>query len=327
MQNKIEHKDSPPQPGRILPQRLKKNSLIGLITPGSPITRKLLNDTIKKLESLGFRVYFKNSVLDEYGFLAGKDEERAAELMHMFSNKKVDALFCVRGGYGTIRILDLLDYEIIRQNPKPLTGYSDITALHTALFRKTGLVSFHGLMGESDFNDFAVGSFLDVLVNPKDHYRYPYLREKNTENNPEFDRYTIHPGQAEGILAGGNISVIDSLTGTGYEPDFEGKIAYLEEIDEKTYKVDKMLFHLLSVTNLKKAAGMVLGVFKNCNVNEEPTLSLKQVLDDLLKPLDIPVSYGLPFGHIDYKITIPFGIRAKMDANRNSLELLEKAVT
>ena len=327
MQNKIEHKDSPPQPGRILPQRLKKNSLIGLITPGSPITRKLLNDTIKKLESLGFRVYFKDSVLDEYGFLAGKDEERAAELMHMFSNKKVDALFCVRGGYGTIRILDLLDYEIIRQNPKPLIGYSDITALHTALFRKTGLVSFHGLMGESDFNDFAVGSFLDVLVNPKDHYRYPYLREKNTENNPEFDRYTIHPGRAEGILAGGNISVIDSLTGTGYEPDFEGKIAYLEEIDEKTYKVDKMLFHLLSVTNLKKAAGMVLGVFKNCNVNEEPTLSLKQVLDDLLKPLDIPVSYGLPFGHIDYKITIPFGIRAKMDANRNSLELLEKAVT
>ena len=182
-------------------------------------------------------------------------------------------------------------------------------------------------MGESDFNDFAVGSFLDVLVNPKDHYRYPYLREKNTENNPEFDRYTIHPGRAEGILVGGNISVIDSLTGTGYEPDFEGKIAYLEEIDEKTYKVDKMLFHLLSVTNLKKAKGIVLGVFKNCNVNEEPTLSLKQVLDDLLKPLDIPVSYGLPFGHIDYKITIPFGIRAKMDADRNTLELLEKAVT
>ncbi len=315
------------QPERIVPRRLKKNSLIGLVTPGSPVTRQLLETTIKKLESLGFRVYFKDSVLDEYGFLAGKDEDRAAEVMHMFSDKKVDALFCVRGGYGTIRILDLLDYETIRQNPKPLIGYSDITALHTALFRKTGLVSFHSLMGESDFNDFAVNSFRDVLMDPKARYRYPYLREKNTETNPEFDRYTINPGQAEGILAGGNISVIDSLTGTEYEPDFEGKIAYLEEIDEKTYRVDKMLFHLLSVTNLKKAAGMVLGVFKNCNVNEKPTLSLKQVLDDLLKPLDMPVSYGLPFGHIDHKITIPFGIRAKMDAHRNSLELLERAVT
>ena len=315
------------QPDRILPRRLKKGSLIGLVTPGSPVTRKLLETTVKKLESLGFRVYFKDSVLDEYGFLAGKDTERAAELMHMFSNKKVDAIFCVRGGYGTIRILDLLDYEIIRQNPKALMGYSDITALHTALFRKTGLVSFHSLMGESDFNDFAVNSFLDVLVNPKDNYRYPYLREKNTETNPEFDRYTIHPGRAEGVLAGGNISVIDSLTGTEYEPDFEGKIAYLEEIDEKTYRVDKMLFHLLSATNLKKAAGIVLGVFKNCNVNEEPALRLKQVLNDLLKPLGMPVSYGLPFGHIDRKITIPFGIQAKMDANHNSLELLERAVT
>ncbi len=312
---------------RILPHRLKKNSLIGLVTPSSSITRKLLNDTIKKLESLGFRVYFQHSVLDEYGFFAGKNAERANELMHMFSNKEVDALFCVRGGYGAIRILDYLDYEVIRQNPKPLIGYSDITALHTAIYNKTGLVSFHGLMGESDFNEFAVSSFLDVLVNPKDHYRYPYLREKNTETNPEFDRYTIHPGQAEGILAGGNISVIDSLTGTEYEPDFEGKIAYLEEIEEKTYRVDKMIFHLLSATNLKKAAGIVLGVFKGCNVNEKPTISLKQDLDDLLKPLAIPVFYGLSFGHIDRKITIPYGIKAKMDASLTSLELLEKAVT
>ena len=330
MYNNIKYSDSLQKgkhPHRILPQRLKKSSLIGLVTPGSPITRKLLNDTIKKLESLGFRVYFKSSVLDEYGFFAGKDEERANELIHMFSNKEVDALFCVRGGYGAIRILDYLDYEVIRQNPKALIGYSDITALHTAIYNKTGLVSFHSLMGESDFNEFAVNSFVDILVNPGDNYQYPYLRERETEANPEFDRYTINPGQAEGILAGGNISVIDSLTGTVYEPDFEDKVVYLEEIEEKTYKVDKMIFHLLSATNLKKAAGIALGVFKDCNVNEEPTISLKQDLDDLLKPLAIPVSYGLSFGHINRKITIPFGIKAKMNASLNSLELLERAVT
>jgi muramoyltetrapeptide carboxypeptidase len=244
----------------------------------------------------------------------------------MFSNQTIDAIFCVRGGYGTIRILDKLDYNTIRQNPKVLTGYSDITALHTALYNKTGLVSFHGPMGESDFNDFTVTCFTDILMHPKDHYTYPYFRERKTEGNPEFDRYTITPGQAEGLLAGGNISVLQSLIGTEYEPEYEGKIVYLEEIEEKTYRVDKMLFHLLSATDLKKAAGIVLGAFKNCNVNEKPAISLKQALEDLLKPLGIPVSYGLSFGHIDYKITIPFGIKARMDASLNKLELLEKAV-
>jgi muramoyltetrapeptide carboxypeptidase len=314
------------QPSRILPQRLKNNDLIGLVTPGSSITRELLDATVKKLKGLGFRVHFKESVLDEYGYFAGKDEDRAAELTYMFSHKDIDAIFCVRGGYGTIRILDYLDYDIIRQNPKALIGYSDITALHTAIFNKTGLVSFHGLMGESDFNEFAISSFKDILINPKGHYTYPYLRERRTEGNPEFDRYTITPGQAEGLLAGGNISVLQSLIGTEYEPEYEGRIVYLEEIEEKTYRVDKMLFHLLSATDLKKAAGMVLGTFKDCNANEKPTISLQQALNDLLKPLGIPVSYGLSFGHIDYKITIPFGIKARIDASLNTLELLEKAV-
>ncbi len=329
MYNNIGHLDNrqkSKQPYRILPQRLKRNSLIGLVTPSSPITRKLLDATVEKLEGLGFRVYFKESVLDEYGYFAGKDADRASELMYMFSNKDIDAIFCVRGGYGAIRILDFLDYEIIRQNPKALMGYSDITALHAAIYNKTGLVSFYSPMGESDFNEFTVNSFRNILVNPKNNYSYDYLREKKTEANSEFDRYTINPGQAEGILAGGNISVLDSLIGTGYEPDFEGKIVYLEEIEEKTYKVDKMIFHLLSATDLKKAAGIVLGVFKDCNVNEKPKISLKQALDDLLKPLAIPVSYGLSFGHIDRKITIPFGIKAKMNASLNSLELLERAV-
>jgi muramoyltetrapeptide carboxypeptidase len=329
MNSKSEDMDDRPkrkQLSRILPQRLKKNSLIGLVTPSSSIAPKLLDATVKKLEGLGFRVFYKPSVLDEYGYFAGKDEDRANELMSMFSNKEIDAVFCVRGGYGAIRILDYLDYEIIRQNPKALMGYSDITALHTAIYNKTGLVSFHSPMGESDFNDFTVKCFKDILVNPKDHYTYPYLREKKTDSNPEYDLYTIHPGQAEGMLAGGNISVLQSLIGTEYEPDFEGKIAYLEEIEEKTYRVDKMLFHLLSATNLKKATGIVLGTFKNCNFNEKPSISLKEALDDLLKPLKIPVFYGLPFGHIEQKITIPFGAKAKMDASLKTLELLERAV-
>ncbi len=127
-------------------------------------------------------------------------------------------------------------------------------------------------------------------------------------------------------MIGGNISVLDSMIGSRFEPDFEGKIVYLEEIDEKTYRVDKMVYHLLTGTNLKKAAGIILGAFDECNFGEEPTLSLKVALDDLLRPLGIPVSYGLAFGHIKHMLTIPTGIRAAMDADKNSFELLEVAV-
>jgi len=154
-----------------------------------------------------------------------------------------------------------------------------------------------------------------------------FKREENTENNPEFDAYTINSGKAEGELIGGNISVLDSMIGSKYEADFENKIVYLEEIEEKTYRVDKMLYHLLYATNLKKAIGIVMGVFSNCNINDEPRLTLKEAIIDLFKPLDIPISYGLPFGHIDTIVTIPNGIKARMNADKNTLRLLEKAVS
>jgi muramoyltetrapeptide carboxypeptidase len=313
-------------PERILPPRLKKGDKIGLVTPGSSVTEEQLNKVILKLEEKGFRTTHLDSVLSEYGYFAGKDQERADELMEMFTRKDVDAIWCVRGGYGSIRILDLLDYELIRKNPKVFIGYSDITALITAIYQETGLVTFHGPVGTSEFNRFSIRSIKKVLLDPVPIYKYPYKRDKGTRRNPEYDRYTLVGGQAEGILIGGNISVLDSIIGTRFEPDFENKIVYLEDIGEKTYRVDKMVFHLLSGTNLKSAAGIVMGVFEDCNVNDKPTLSLKEALDDLLKPLGIPVSYGLSFGHIKRMVTIPTGIRAALDADNSSFRLLEPAV-
>lgn len=316
-----------PKP-RIFPKCLMKGDLIGLVTPGGTIVEAQLNEAVEKLEGFGFRTYYKESVLSTYGYFAGSDQERADELMHMFNNEDVDAILCVRGGYGSIRVLDLLDFNQIQQNPKALIGYSDITALLTSIYKKTGLISFHGPLGVSSFNDFTYDSFKRVLMNPRNKYKYPYQREANTEDNVEYDIYTIQEGEAEGELIGGNISVLDSMIGSVYEPDFENKIVYLEEIGEQTYRVDKMLFHLLYATNIKRAAGIVMGVFDDCNVNkEEPKLSLKQAIDDLFRPLGIPVSYGLPFGHISTMITIPNGIRARMNATKNSLKLLEKAVS
>ena len=312
---------------RVLPNRLKKGDLIGLATPGGYISKEELHQAVETLKGLGFRTYYNDSVLSKYGYFGGRDPERAAELMHMFSNPDVDAILCVRGGYGAIRILDLLDYDLIQQNPKILIGYSDITALLISIYERTGLVTFHGPVGVSTFNEFTVKSFEKVLMYPKNKYKYPYEREPKTEDNPEYDIYTITGGIAEGKLIGGNLSVIDSMIGSAYEPDFEDKIVYLEEIGEKTYRIDKMLFHLLYATNLKKAAGIVIGIFSESNENKkEPGLTLKQAIGDLLMPLKIPASYGLPFGHINNKITIPSGIRAKLNASKNSLRLLEKAV-
>lgn len=314
------------QPGRILPGRLKKGDLIGLVTPGSPVTEEQLHDCVATLESMGFRTTYSDSVLSEYGYFAGKDQERAHELMEMFNREDVDGIWCVRGGYGSIRILDLLDYDLIRKNPKVFIGYSDITALLTSIYQGAGLVTFHGPVGTSDFNRFSKKSIKKVLMEADSAYKYPYKREKGSRGNPEFDLYTINGGKAEGILTGGNISVLDSIIGTAFEPDFENKIVYLEEIGEKTYRVDKMLFHLLSGTNLKQAAGIVMGVFGECNINDAPTLTLKEALNDLLLPLGIPVSYGLSFGHIKQMVTIPTGIRAAMDGDKNSLTLQEAAV-
>lgn len=311
---------------RILPSRLKKGDRVGLVTPGSPVTREQLDGAVERLKNQGFIPVYEESVLSEYGYFAGTDRERTDELMGMFEDKSVDVIWCVRGGYGSIRILDLLDFEFIRKHPKILIGYSDITALLTAIYQETGLVTFHGPLGITDFNAFNIRSLKKVLMDPKERYKYPYKQDRENRDLPEFDRYTLYPGVAEGILTGGNISVLDSLIGTRYETDFAGKIAFLEEVEEKTYRVDKMLYHLLSATNLKEAAAIVLGTFAECNTGDEPKLSLRQVIRDLLLPLEIPVSYGLTFGHIDHMITLPVGILAGLDADRNQLTLLEKAV-
>jgi muramoyltetrapeptide carboxypeptidase len=312
---------------RILPKRLNKGDLIGLVTPGSSVSEEELTDCISKLEGLGFRTTHNDTVLSEYGYFAGPDQERADELMAMFAREDVNAIWCVRGGYGSIRILDLLDYEVIRQNPKALIGYSDITAILTAIYQESGLVTFHGPVVTSEFNSFSKRSIRKVLMYPAEDYKYPYKREKETRENPEYDRYTLTGGVAEGELIGGNISVLDSIIGTRFETDFKDKLVYLEDVGEKTYRIDKMVFHLLSGTNLKQAAGIVMGVFDECNINEEPTLSLREALDDLLKPLGIPVSYGLSFGHIKRQFTIPTGIRTEFDADKNTFRLLEPAVT
>lgn len=316
--------------GIIKPPRLKEGDLIGLISPAGFIDEEEYNESVESIEALGFQVQPGNYVLNKKGYFAGSDEERAEDVNMMFANKEVKGIITARGGYGCSRILDHLDYDLIKSNPKPLIGYSDITALHMALFLKTGLISFHGPVGISTFNDFSVAAFRDVVMNPSPEYSY-INAETDEDDASEYDHYTIHRGTAEGRLVGGNLSVVVSLIGTDYDIDTRGRIIFLEEVSEEPYRVDRMLTQMRMAGKFDEAAGVALGVFRKCQPKSSSSgitnsFSLPEVLENRLGDLGIPVVYGFSFGHIRNKFTLPFGALAGLDGENKILTLLEPAV-
>ena len=314
---------------KIKPSRLKPGDTLGLIAPGSYISEDELKDSIENLEKLGYKVLYNDRILSKTGYLAGTDESRAEELNSMFADKKVNGIICARGGYGCSRILPLLDYELIKNNPKILIGYSDITALLNAIYSETGLVTFHGPVGISSFNDFSVTYFNEVLVHPeKDLVLISAKGEDEKDNN---GIKTIVSGKAVGELVGGNLSVLNSLIGTKYDFNGEGKIIFLEEIGEEPYRIDRMLTQLIQSGKFEKAAGIAMGVFKDCEPKEKDpssstSFSLLEVLFDRLSSFNIPVIYGLSFGHIKNKFTLPVGIKAELDTVSQTITLLENSV-
>lgn len=311
---------------KIKPGRLKQGDTIALVAPGSYISEEELNNSVENLHSLGFKVVYNESVLYKNGYFSGNDKQRAEELIEMFSRKDVDGIMCVRGGYGCIRILPLLDYEIIKKNSKVLIGYSDVTALLYGIYSKTGFICFHGPVGISTFNEFTIKYFKDVLAFP--HNRLELVSEP--EENGE-EPVKISSGKAEGELIGGNLSVIVSLIGTEYDIDTEDKIIFLEETREEPYRIDKMLTQMIMAGKFDKAAGIALGVFDNCeqkkdNPSFESSFTLMEVLKERLSGLGIPVVYGFSFGHIKNKFTLPFGVNVEVNADEKTLTLLEPAV-
>lgn len=314
-------------PTKVKPSRLRKGDTVGLITPAGYISDDQLKEAIENIEGLGFKPYFTNNIHDKYGYLAGKDDVRANDLNHMFENDKVDGIFCVRGGYGVARILRQINYDSIRANPKVLVGYSDITALHYAIYSQTGLVTFHGPVATSTFNDFSVDNLVKTIMKPEKKTVFTPANDSGSD----YDIYTIREGKAQGELIGGNLSIAVTFLGTPYDVDYKNKILYLEEVDEKPYRVDRMLTHLYQAGKLEEIAGVALGIFRKCDAKVgsargEQTLSLKEVLYNKLYDLGVPVIYGLSFGHVENKYTIPFGINAELDVQKQTLTLTEPAV-
>jgi muramoyltetrapeptide carboxypeptidase len=318
------HPEIKPEPQVIKPRRLKKGDTIGLVSPGSFITKKQLEDSIKNIELLGFKAAYSGKVISKYGYLGGSDEERADDLNDMFRRTDVDGIICTRGGYGCSRILPLLDYDLIKNNPKVLMGYSDITSLLYGIFEKSGVVGFHGPVGISTYDDFSVRYINDIILNPT-----PALTLLNHEENKNLN--TIRSGKAEGILVGGNLSIIVSLIGTEFDIDSSGKIIFIEEVGEEPYRIDRMLTQMIQAGKFKNAAGIALGVFRNCEPKGSESgitnsFSLAEVLNDRLYDLNIPLVYGLSFGHISNKFTLPFGVKAELNSVNQTITLLETAV-
>ncbi len=317
------------EPSVIKPPRLKAGDKLAIVAPGSYISEEELQDSIKNLNELGFETTYSEKILLQIGYFAGTDKERAEDLMEKFSDKSVNGIVCARGGYGCSRILPMLDYDVIRMNPKVLIGYSDVTALLYGIYQKTGLISFHGPVGTSTFNDYSVDNFKKVLINPERTSLF-----KNSTSGMDENIYgvtTIVKGKGRGRLVGGNLSIMVSLIGTEFDVDYSNKIIFIEEIGEEPYRIDRMLTQLLQAGKFDHAAGIMMGIFRKCEVKEEDASFIKsfnliEVLKDRLGSLKIPVVYGMSFGHVKDKFTIPFGALAEIDAGKQTFTLLEKAV-
>lgn len=310
------------------PARLQAGQRVGLIAPGSAISEEGLQDAISNLEKLGLEVVLGKHVRALRGYTAGTDQERLADLHEMFSRTDVDAIWCVRGGYGCSRLLPNIDYKLIQKHPKLLIGYSDITALLNAIYEQTGLVGMHGPVGASTQTDYTLQQFQGVVMNENPSFTIHLSEANQAESDTAFQPHVIRAGRAEGILVGGNLSLLAAMAGTAYQPKVKGKLVFIEDVGEKPYRLDRMLTQMRQAYRLEEAAGIALGIFSGCEADEDDlSLTLKECLLDRLGDLSMPIMYGYSFGHISNQCTLPIGIKARMDTAAQTLTLLESSVS
>ena len=314
----------------LLPKHLTEGDTIGIISPSSAIFESEPYEiAIENFKAMGLKVKLGKYVKNRYGHLAGTDEERASELNTMFADSEVKGIVALRGGSGAARILNLIDYDIITKNPKLFIGYSDITALHLAIYTKTGLVTFHGPLAVSSWNNFSYSIFKKILFKGE-AITYKNPKEKGDNLTQIINRTrTITSGVTEGILLGGNLSVLTGIMGSPYFPkDWKGKILYLEDIGEKIYAIDRMMSQLQLGGVLDQISGFVFGKCTNCEAGGSGygSLTFEEVIEHYIKPLNIPAYSGAMFGHIDDNSTLPNGLKVLLNADNGTLKMLGPAV-
>lgn len=315
----------------ITPPRLKPGDLVAIVAPaGACRSEEILIAAKANVESLGLRAKIMPNCGKTWGYLAGTDEERANDLNEAVQDSNIKGIIALRGGYGTMRILPLLDYDAMRKNPKILMGYSDITGLLNAYVRKSGVVTYHGPIAEAKFLGFEGEQARRVLFEEGPIGKLPNPAQLRGKTVFPAAR-TIQPGKAKGRLIGGNLSLISPCAGTPYGPDFDGAILFLEDTNEDPYRVDRMLTGLWLGGHLRKIKGIVFGDFRppqaeaTASENSQPTapdFSQDQVFDNLRMWTNIPIFCGLFAGHIADKLTLPIGAMVEMDAEAQTLTVL-----
>lgn len=311
----------------IKPKRLKAGDTVAIIAPSSGISDDELKKALQNMTDLGFKTKVGKYATAVNGFLAGTDAQRLEDLHWAFSDKEVDAVWCVRGGYGLSRILPSVDFDLIRRNPKIFIGYSDITTLHLAINQNTGLVTFHGPVAVSTFSDYTKKHVVNALMTPVVPDKIEISADNAAKGTLLYKTQTITKGTARGRLIGGNLSLLTALAGTPYAlRNVKGKLLFTEDVGEKPYRIDRMFTQLKQSVDLKELAGIALGIFSECDAPDDKSQTVIDVAKDQFGGLGIPVIYGLSFGHIREQFTLPVGIEAELDTQNATVTLLESGV-
>jgi muramoyltetrapeptide carboxypeptidase len=302
----------------IYPDKLKRGDTVGIICPSSAIDGELPFMLAQEtFEVLGFKVKWGKYAHERLGHLAGNDKGKLDDLHDMFKDEQVKAIVCMRGGSGAARLLDKIDYNLIKRNPKIFLGYSDITALHAAIQSKTGLITFHGPVGTSSWPSFVANQFEALFFNGLPPI-YENPLDKGDDLIPRQNRIqTIRSGIAKGKLLGGNLTVLTTISGSSYYPEFSDSILFLEDVSEEPYRVERMLCQLKLNGTLGKIKGFIFGKCTDCSPSGGyGSLTLDEILDDYIKPLDIPAYQGALIGHIREQFILPVGAQITMNADK-----------
>jgi muramoyltetrapeptide carboxypeptidase len=317
-------------PGAIRPARLKPGDTVGLVAPANATFNTYELDIARdSLEALGLTVRVGEHLRDRHGYLAGEDRDRAADINGFFKDRSVSAVLPIRGGWGSARLLPLLDYDAIRRNPKVMAGYSDVTALLTAIHARTGLVTFHGANGMGRWDQYSLDFFRRVLFEGEavTFTNTPKFSDTNVLTPVQYRTQTIRPGTARGRLLGGNLSVLAGIVGSPYVPDWDDAILFLEDVGEAIYRVDRMLTTLKLAGILGRIRGFVFGTCSECDPGSGfGALTFEELWADHIAPLNIPAWSGAMIGHGMPQWTLPVGAEVAIDATTGTIRMLEPAV-
>lgn len=312
-------------PPSVRPPRLREGDTVALVAPAGIVRQTQVDRAIERLGAMGLNAVVGEHVLERWGYFAGTNEQRAADVNAAFADPDVHGILAMRGGWGCARMLPFVDWQTVRANPKAFIGYSDLTSYFLAQYARTGLIGFHGPTGVSNFSPFTMASLRAAAFRTR-----PGPLSGGAVIIDETDEIeTVTPGRARGRLVGGNLSVLAALVGTPWLPSLEGHILFLEDIGESVYRVDRMITQLAQAGLLDGLAGFAMGSCRRCDpdIDNLGTFTTREVVRQHTESLGIPSVMGLPIGHITDKLTVPIGALAELDANTGEITLVEAAVS